>query len=128
MYNTSPLGTGGGIWGSGGGLCGEVRGIRNYIYASTGNGTVDLSGVTPIANDLGDTAMKFAVVGSTGALTPVDYYTPSNSNSYVLPAGVAPQGVCQTDTDFGSGSLLVFPDNFYTDTSHNPPTTPNLSV
>lgn len=126
VVNTTPYGTGGGIWGSGGGLSAELRNNTTpYIYVSTGNGTYDLSGATPIASDIGDSAMKFAMGGSTGALSPVDYYTPADINTYVPPGG-STQGVCQNDADFGSGSILVFPETFYTDTNHG--TTPNLSV
>jgi len=112
LFNSTPYGTGGGVWQSAAGLSAEVRQDgTTYIYAASGNGTFDLTGIIPTATDMGDTAMKFWVNTTTGALTLVDYYTPFNVNAYQPPNSKI--GVCQNDADFGSGGVMVFPDAFY---------------
>lgn len=41
VFNSTPYGTGGGIWQAGAGPAAETRGGSSYIYAVTGNGTFD---------------------------------------------------------------------------------------
>ncbi|MGH9501083.1 MAG: hypothetical protein ACRD3L_18230 [Terriglobales bacterium] len=97
------------------------------MYATTGNGTFDLTPFTPTATDVGDSAIKLAVGYGTGGLTPYDYYTPPDLTSYPqLPGKTGGNGLCPNDVDFGSGGVLIFPENFYTDLNHQ--TAPNLAV
>ncbi len=103
IFNSTPYGTGGGIWQAGAGPAAETRGGSSYIYAATGNGTFDVSGTSPIATDIGDSLLKF----NPSNLAVVDYYTPSDILTFV------PDGRCKEDEDFGSGGVLVIPDTFY---------------
>lgn len=102
VFNTTPYGTGGGIWQAGAGLASD--GI--YIYAATGNGTNydPTSGQPPV--DMGDTLLKINPSGING-FGVVDFYTPSNVFSYNNN-----QGLCDADKDFGSGGVLPLPTDF----------------
>jgi hypothetical protein len=87
-FNTTPNGEEGGIWMSGGGLSADANG---NIYLATGNGTFD-----PKTGGYGDSVLKLA---TTNGLTVADYFTPFNQNTLAL-----------TDTDLGSGGVLLLPD------------------
>jgi hypothetical protein len=99
IFSTTPYGSGGGIWGSGGGLAAAKNSDGNtYVYATTGNGTFDASNLVPPNTDYGDSAVQldaynFHVYG---------YFTPSDQAAR-----------CADDTDFGSGGILMLPDSGY---------------
>lgn len=104
IFNSTPYGTGGGIWGSGAGLTSD----GTSIYAAIANGTFDLFGV-PAANDAGDSLLKL----NPSNFAILSYYTPFNV--YTFPA-IPPQtlpGLCQNDEDFGSGGVLAVPTPFF---------------
>jgi hypothetical protein len=100
IFNTTPNGTGGGIWQSGAGPASD----GNYIYLATGNGTFDLAGVQNPSFDAGDTLLQlnpsnFAVHG---------YYTPSDVFTYNGNGRCTPPN----DEDFGSGGVSLPPSGF----------------
>lgn len=100
IFNTTPNGTGGGIWQSGAGPASD----GNYIYLATGNGTFDLAGVQNPSIDAGDTLLQlnpsnFAVQG---------YYTPSDVFAYKGNGRCTPPN----DKDFGSGGVSLPPSGF----------------
>src|SRR6266496_3305839 len=66
VYNSTPNGSDGGIWQSGGGLAADSSG---NIYAMTGNGTFDLNNSGNV--DAGDTFLKW-----NAQLKVTDYFTP----------------------------------------------------
>jgi hypothetical protein len=68
IFNSTPYGTGGGIWQSGGGPASD----GNYIYVLTGNGTLQAQEDTPL--ELGDSLIKL----SPPLLLVADYFTPSD--------------------------------------------------
>src|SRR5207253_5547824 len=71
-FNTTPNGSLGGIWMSGGGLAADSNGS---VYLSTGNGTFDVTGSQAPA--YGDSVLRL----STGSgLTVADVFTPSNQD------------------------------------------------
>jgi hypothetical protein len=92
-YNTTPSNNptqeAGGIWQSGGGLAGDSEG---FIYCTTGNGQFDADTGGP---DYGDSVLRL-----TPGLTVESYFTPGNQKELE-----------NTDTDLGSGAVLVLPDN-----------------
>lgn len=87
LYNASPNGSGGGIWGAGGALAADEQG---NLYASTGNGDANLAtgGV-----DAGDSVIRFSP-----QLKVIDYFTPFNA-------------VClkYRDADLSSGGPMLMP-------------------
>jgi len=87
-YNTTPNGSAGGIWQSGGGLAADLDG---NIYFVTGNGTFDADsgGV-----DYGDSIVKISPNG-----TVLDYFTPHDQ-----------MNMENNDLDLGSGGPLLLPD------------------
>ena len=88
VYNSTPNGSDGGIWQSGGGLAADSSG---NIYAMTGNGTFDLNNSGKV--DAGDTFLKL-----NSQLKVADYFTPFNQSC--LEAG---------DVDLGSGGPMILP-------------------
>lgn len=88
-FVNTPNGTQGGIWMSGGAPAADASGS---IYISSGNGTFDANahGV-----DYGDTLTKM----NPKTLKVTDYFTPFNQQ--LMDVG---------DIDFGSGGILVLPD------------------
>ena len=103
VYVTTPNGnptTGGlgGIWMSGCGIAGDSNGA---IYLVSGNGDFDTVSVPAI--NTGDSILKFALRGKpglgSGALSLVDYFTPSDQDS-----------IDSADLDLGSGGLSLLPD------------------
>jgi hypothetical protein len=108
VFNATPNGSDGTIWGSGEGLAVDVQG---NMYFVTGNGTFDttLDPTTglPIDGDYGDSIVKIAVDPTSSPSHPnvngwglkvVDYFTPSNQQA--LNAG---------DLDIGSSGPLLLP-------------------
>jgi hypothetical protein len=88
IYNTTPNGDSGGIWGGGVGLLADA----SNIYFMTGNGTFDANtgGV-----DFGDSIVK---VSALAGLAVADYFTPFN------------QSVLESvDLDLGSGGPMALP-------------------
>jgi len=96
VLNYTPNGTEGAIWNSAG-LAADSAGV---LYGLTGNGTFDTAlgsdGFTS-QGDYGNTALKLSATGS--ALSIADYYAP--------PTTVTESS---SDTDLGSGSPLLLPD------------------
>jgi hypothetical protein len=101
--------TGGGLWGSGGGLVSDADG---RIFFTTGNGSgVD---VTPRARpnwQLSESAVRLQVQ-SDGSLLPTDFFAPSNR---VM--------LDQNDEDFGAGGPVGLPSQYF-----GTPTNPNLMI
>jgi hypothetical protein len=101
VFSTTPNGTGGGVWGSGGGLAAAKNADGGtYIYATTGNGTFDATNLVGPNNDYGDSALKLDPY----ALTVQNYFTPSDQAYRCAPGD---------DLDFGSGGILMLPDSGY---------------
>jgi hypothetical protein len=88
VFNTSPNGGLAGTWMSGSGPASDANG---FLYAGTGNGSYDLS-----KGNYGESALKFSTSGN---LQVADYFTPFNW-----------QNLNNTDKDFGSGGLVLLPD------------------
>jgi hypothetical protein len=100
VFNTTPFGTGGGIWESGAGLAAGVAADgKTYIYAPTGDGTFDANVSGNV--DYGNSLLKLTV-SSTGALS-----IASGSAAYFTPSDQSTR--CPNDTDFGSGGVMLFP-------------------
>ena len=91
VWASTPNGQLGGIWMSGGGLAADAEG---NVYVSIGNGTFDTSG-TP--TDFGDSIVKLTLSG--GQLNVADYFTPYDEGTLE-----------DSDTDVGSGGVLLLPD------------------
>jgi len=87
LFNSTPNGSDGGVWQSGGGLSADAAG---NIYLQTGNGTFD---VNRGGSDYGDSFLKF-----NPTLGLLDYFTPDDQ--YNLNKG---------DIDLGSGVGLLLP-------------------
>lgn len=105
IFNTTPNGTGGGIWQSGAGPASD----GSYIYLATGNGTFDLAGVQNASIDAGDTLLQL----NPSNLTRHDYYTPYDVFTYNGTGRCTPPN----DEDFGSGGVLLPTNYTYTSTS-----------
>jgi hypothetical protein len=91
VFITTPQGSNGAIWGSGGGPAADSEG---FVYVSTANGTFDYGmGGT----DFGDSFVKLN--NTQNGFTVEDFFTPYNQ-AYL--AG--------NDMDLGSGGLMILPD------------------
>jgi hypothetical protein len=90
VFDTTPNGIDGGIWGAGGGIAADSRG---NLYASVADGTFD---VNTGGIDYGDSLLKLKLNG--GALIVSDYFTPMDQACRL-----------QADLDLGSGSPMVLP-------------------
>ena len=88
LYNSTPDGAYGGIWGGGNGLLG----VGGNIYVMTGNGTFDANSS---GRDYGDSFIK---LNATPALSVADYFTPYNQSS-----------LDSLDLDLGSGGPMALP-------------------
>jgi fibronectin type 3 domain-containing protein len=106
--NTTPNGSLGTIWQSGGQLAADNDG---NLYAVTGNGTfestLDANGF-PVNGDYGDAVVKLALDPSSDpshqnkngwGLKVVDYFSPHNQ-----------QALANADLDLGSGGAILLPD------------------
>jgi hypothetical protein len=91
VFNTTPNGSEGGIWMSGGAPAADAAG---NIFLSVGNGTFDTAG-TP--TDLGNAVLK--LTPKNGQLVVSDYFVPSNQ-----------QHLADGDLDQGSGGVMLLPD------------------
>lgn len=103
IFNSTPNGSGGGIWQAGAAPAYD----GTNIYAITGNGTFsyDVPGPPSAAVlNYGDSLLKL----NPSTLSVLDYYTPPDNLSYEGSKGT---GRCKNDIDFGSGGPLV-PPNF----------------
>ncbi|HXM59867.1 MAG TPA: hypothetical protein VN950_03355 [Terriglobales bacterium] len=105
IFNSTPWGTGGGMWGSGAGPAYD----GSSIYTSTGNGTFSYD--TPgdeqalAVLNYGDSLVRL----NPSSLSVLDYYTPSDVLSYN-----SGQGLCKADKDLASGGVLAVPPMFFT--------------
>jgi fibronectin type 3 domain-containing protein len=118
VFNTTPNGSDGGIWESGGRI--DIDSAGN-LFLPTGNGTFDGSknsqGQTigldangfPVNGDYGDSVLKLAVDPNSTAANPslngwglkvLDYFTPFNQ-----------AGLNNEDFDLGSGGTMLLPDS-----------------
>lgn len=91
IWASTPNGSNGGVWMSGGGIATDGRGS---VYFATGNGTFDSSGRPA---DFGDSVIRM-FISNTG-LAVGDYFTPYNQ-----------QTLGNNDEDLGSGGPLLLPD------------------
>lgn len=103
-FNSTPYGTGGGIWQAGAGPASDGA----SIYAVTANGTL-FDATLGVIDDRGDSLLRL----DPSSLAVLDYYAPSDVLTY--PSTNLGVGYCINDFDFGSGGVLVFPDAFYHD-------------
>jgi hypothetical protein len=87
LFNTTPNGSDGGVWQSGGGFSADAAG---NIYLLTGNGTFDIN---KGGSDWGDTFLKF-----NASLRVLDYFTPYDQLK-----------LSNNDLDLGSGAGLILP-------------------
>ena len=97
VFNFSPNGNEGAIWGAGGGVSADASG---NLFFDIANGTFDTtlnSSGFPNMGDYGNAFVKVSLVG--GVLTPLDYWTMDNTTSE-----------SNADTDLGSGGVLLLPD------------------
>jgi len=86
IFNLTPNGYGGSIWGGGQGLLAD----SDSIYFMTGNGTFDAN---TGGHDYGDSLLKLSP-----GLTLADYFTPKNQSL-----------LSQDDVDLGSGGPMALP-------------------
>jgi hypothetical protein len=107
IFNSTPYGTGGGIWGSGAGPAASADG--KSIYVTTGNGTTYLT-ETPL--DMGDSLLRL----DPSSFAILDYYIPGDLLTYPPPNGY---GLCVNDADLGSGGVLLIPNFLYNGVSTN---------
>ncbi|HUA14332.1 MAG TPA: pyrrolo-quinoline quinone [Verrucomicrobiae bacterium] len=100
VFNTSPNGGAGGIWGGSGAPAVDDQG---NIYVSTGNGVFDANATSMVDTDYGDSVLKLAPFsGATPNgenLNLVDYFTPDDQSC-----------LANTDTDLGAGEPILLPD------------------
>ena len=88
MFNATPNGDSGGLWGGGQGLAGNV----DSVYGTTSNGSFDIN---TGGTDYGDTIFK---LGTSSGLSVADYFTPNN------------QGFLNTNNvDLGGGGPMLLP-------------------
>ena len=89
-FNTTPKGTGGGIWmAAGAGLAADASG---NIFITTGNGTYDGTA------DFGDSVMKMGPINN-GTFPVPDWFTPYDQAT-----------LSSSDLDQGGGGVLLLPD------------------
>ena len=89
-FNTTPKGGLGAVWMGGAGPAADASA---NIYFSTGNGTFAVTG--SLSPAYGDSVLKL----SNGGTTVADYFTPWDQADFAV-----------GDLDFGSGGLMVLPD------------------
>jgi hypothetical protein len=99
VLNTTPYGTGGGMWEGGDGLVAADATVSGhtatYIFAPTGNGTFGSA-----QNNYGDSLLRL-----TTGLAISDFFTPADEFTYN-----SNQGRCAADIDLDSGGLIALPD------------------
>ncbi len=100
IFNTTPNGGLGGIWGGGGAPA--VDGLGD-IYFSTGNGVFDANSTTVPFNDYGDSILRVRPSPGTNSngvnLSLIDWFTPDDQLQ-----------LANNDTDLGSGAVVLLPD------------------
>jgi len=92
VWNATPNGGLGGFWQSGAGIAADSR---NLLYLASGNGTFDKD---QMGKNYGDSIIKLGF-SAAGKLVAKDYFTPHDQ-----------QFLENTDTDLGSGGVLLIPD------------------
>jgi len=92
VWNSTPNGGLGGFWQAGAGIAADSR---NLLYIASGNGTFDQN---VKGKDYGDSIIKLGF-NLAGKLVAKDYFTPHDE-----------QFLENTDTDLGSGGVLLIPD------------------
>jgi hypothetical protein len=101
-FNSTPYGTGGGIWGSGAGPAASADG--KSIYVTRGNGTTyDVVNGVPL--DMADSLLRL----DPSSFAILDYYIQGDLLTYPPPNGY---GLCKNDKDFASGGVLLIPSPF----------------
>ena len=93
VWNSTPNGLGGGVWG--GGSAPAVDASGNLLFA-TSNGDYSFS---TGGTDISDSLVKLPPVPSQGPWTQLDYFTPYNQGS-----------LAQHNLDLGAGGTLILPD------------------
>lgn len=93
VYNDTPNGGLGGIWGGGGAPAVDSSGA---MYVSTGNGVFDANSSTLPNTDFGDSILRLE---PSAGLTLADYFTPDDQ-----------QNLANYDADLGSGAVVLLPD------------------
>jgi hypothetical protein len=97
VFNATPDGGQAGIWQGGMGLAADASGA---IYLATGNGTFTAD--KPGGKDFGNAVIKLGA-----DLKVLDFFTPANQAT-----------LDASDIDFGSGGVVVLPDQAASSTSH----------
>jgi hypothetical protein len=92
VWNATPNGGLGGFWQAGAAIAADSRGL---VYIASGNGTFDQD---QKGKDYGDSIIKLGF-NLKGKLIAKDYFTPHDQ-----------QFLENTDTDLGSGGVLLIPD------------------
>ncbi len=90
VFDTTPNGVDGGLWGAGGGVASDSEG---NIYAAAADGTFDAN---TGGTDYGDSLLKLKL--NNGIFNVIDYFTPKDQACRL-----------QSDLDLGSGGPLVLP-------------------
>lgn len=90
VFDTTPNGIDGGVWGSGGGLAADSAG---NVYVTIADGTFDANSH---GLDYGDSLVKLKLNGSSFSV--MDYFSPKDQSCRL-----------QYDLDLGSGSPLLLP-------------------
>jgi len=91
VFNITPNGKGGSIWGAGGGISADASG---FIYVVTANGAFDAN---TGGGDYSDSVLKMQI--QSGQFQVVDYFTPYNQATLEA-----------DDLDLGSSPALILPD------------------
>lgn len=91
-WNSTPTGGLGGFWQAGAGIAADAR---NLLYLASGNGDFDRN---QGGKNYGDSIVKLGF-NNAGKLVAKDYFTPHDQ-----------QFLQNTDTDLGSGGVLIIPD------------------
>lgn len=115
ILSTTPYGTGGDIWQSGGGPASD----GTSIYVATANGTIfDPTITSPLPTEVGDSLLRLSPPSGKSGLTVVDFYAPYDVENYKGSNGC--KGLCNCDEDLSSGGVLLVPTPFnYTCTGNN---------
>jgi hypothetical protein len=100
IFNTTPNGGLGGIWSGGGAAAVDAGGD---VYVVTGNGVFDQASGLSMADDFGDSILRLhpatGVTANGVNLQLADWFTPWDQLS-----------LAETDTDLGSGGVVLLPD------------------
>jgi hypothetical protein len=94
IFNTTPNGGLGGIWGGGGAPAVDAG---DDVYVATGNGIFDANATVMPFNDYGDSVLRLTAGGGTMQIS--GWFTPFNQSA-----------LSAADTDLGSGAPVLLPD------------------